>query len=284
VSRLLKLLEWVTVPQAAKKLSAIVGEEVSEADVLQLALEGRIALSVNFVNHTNARRGKAIPLSEATNRPGMPLPYGGVYYGIFLPDGKRVLVLDDDVVSISGVWDLPMIGGESLDVNHRYQKLTDGPEVTLSCLDGVFVQRADDLCQLQEHKENNEYVPKERLKTPWFHRGNFFPAGCLPEDSVFVVRTAELARFQADLSEADDKPRTAAAPLAPRSETTYLNIIGAMVELMLSQSDAGRAHSIFTSQTAIIDALIAHNPGADGISRTTLEGKFAEARRRLHST
>ena len=69
-----------------------------------------------------------------------------------------------------------------------------------------------------------------------------------------------------------------------RAEATYLNIVGAMLELMLGKSDAGRAHSIFTSQAAIIDALIAHNPKTDGISRTTLEGKFADARRRLHST
>lgn len=69
-----------------------------------------------------------------------------------------------------------------------------------------------------------------------------------------------------------------------RAETTYLNIVGAMLELMLGKSDAGRAHSIFTSQAAIIDALTGHNPNKDGISKTTLEAKFAEARRRLNST
>lgn len=76
----------------------------------------------------------------------------------------------------------------------------------------------------------------------------------------------------------------ATAPLHPRAETTYLNIVGAMLELMLGKSDAGRAHSIFTSQAAIIDALTGHNPNKDGISKTTLEAKFADARRRLNST
>jgi hypothetical protein len=69
-----------------------------------------------------------------------------------------------------------------------------------------------------------------------------------------------------------------------RAEATYLNIVGAMLELMLGKSDAGRALSIYTSQAAIIDALITHNPKTDGISKTTLEGKFADARRRLKST
>ena len=79
-------------------------------------------------------------------------------------------------------------------------------------------------------------------------------------------------------------PQGATAPLHPRAEATYLTIIGAMLELMLGKSEAGRPHSIFASQAAIIDALIVHNPSAPGISKTTLEGKFAEARRRLHST
>lgn len=69
-----------------------------------------------------------------------------------------------------------------------------------------------------------------------------------------------------------------------RAEATYLTIIGALLELALGKSEAGRAHSIFASQAAIIDALIAHNPSAPGISKTTLEGKFADARRRLHAT
>jgi len=70
----------------------------------------------------------------------------------------------------------------------------------------------------------------------------------------------------------------------PRSEATYLTIIGALVELVLSKTPAGKPQSVFDSQAAIIDALIAHNPNTHGISKTTLEGKFADARRRLNST
>ena len=43
------------------------------------------------------------------------------------------------IVSIDGIWDLPMHGAEQLDVEHRYQALTDGPEVTLTNIDGTFV-------------------------------------------------------------------------------------------------------------------------------------------------
>ena len=44
------LKEWLTVPDAAKRLSVIFGEEVTEADVLRLALDGHLKLSIYFVN------------------------------------------------------------------------------------------------------------------------------------------------------------------------------------------------------------------------------------------
>jgi|GEM_PF-537964 len=68
-----------------------------------------------------------------------------------------------------------------------------------------------------------------------------------------------------------------------RSETTYLNIIGAMLNLMLSASAGGQKHSIFDNQLAIIDALVNHHSNTPGISRRTLESKFSEANKSLPS-
>ncbi len=73
-------------------------------------------------------------------------------------------------------------------------------------------------------------------------------------------------------------------PLSQRSETTYLNIIGALIEVMLSNSPGGRPHSVFQSQVAVIDSLLAHFPGTPGIAKRTLEEKFAEGKRSLHAT
>lgn len=67
-----------------------------------------------------------------------------------------------------------------------------------------------------------------------------------------------------------------------RSETTYLNIIGAMLALMLGKSPAGKAQSVFESQAAIIGALLGHHEGKPGISARTLEEKFAAGKRSLN--
>lgn len=82
----------------------------------------------------------------------------------------------------------------------------------------------------------------------------------------------QLASIKADL----EKQK----PLDPRSETTYLNIVGAMVSLCLMQSPSGRPYSVFESQAALIDQLVA-NFSAAGITKRTLEEKFAAAKRSL---
>ena len=65
LSKLLRLKDWLTVPKAARDLSILVGEDVTEADVLQFALEGRLTLSVRLVNRVTARPGKIIPPADA---------------------------------------------------------------------------------------------------------------------------------------------------------------------------------------------------------------------------
>jgi hypothetical protein len=65
---LLKLREWLTVPEAARHLSALFGEDVTEADILRLALDGHLTLSVYFLNAATARCGKTIPLADAERK------------------------------------------------------------------------------------------------------------------------------------------------------------------------------------------------------------------------
>ena len=69
----------------------------------------------------------------------------------------------------------------------------------------------------------------------------------------------------------------------PRSEVTYLNIIGGMLELMLSSSPTGRKLSVYDNQAAIVDALESQYSDKQGISQRTLEEKFAEAKRNINN-
>lgn len=69
----------------------------------------------------------------------------------------------------------------------------------------------------------------------------------------------------------------------PRSEATYLNIVGGMLTLLLGKSPSGIPYSSFGSLDAVISALIAHYGGRSGISERTLSSKFAAAKRHISS-
>lgn len=72
--------------------------------------------------------------------------------------------------------------------------------------------------------------------------------------------------------------------ITDRAEATYLHVIGAMLDLMLGQSPAGTSYSSFRTQEAIVSALVAHHGGVMGITERTLNGKFAQARRKVRSS
>ena len=67
--------------------------------------------------------------------------------------------------------------------------------------------------------------------------------------------------------------------LSPRSETTYLNIVGSLLNLLLGRAPSGQPYSSFKTQEAIISAMVAHHAERLGITERTLQAKFAAARR-----
>lgn len=204
MSKLYKLKEWLTLDDAASHLSKLLDEPVSVADVMRLGLDSRITLSVYFVNGTYGKRLVAVP--EKDLRIAQGLEGHDVILADQLPDG-RYAVTDDTLTTLTGVWDLTMWGGERLDVEARYQRLIEGPEVTLVDTMGAIVRNDD----------GAEYV----LYTHFDYGGkDVYPPSDLPEDALIVVRTAALAQFLESLTE--ENPKT---DLDPREYTTLYKML-----------------------------------------------------------
>ena len=89
-----------------------------------------------------------------------------------------------------------------------------------------------------------------------------------------------LAKEQAARGDASDTSREPGL----RSETTYLNIIGGLLTLLLGKSPSGTAYSCFHSMDAVVSALLAHHEGRPGLSERTLWSKLAQARRHLEAS
>lgn len=345
MSKLFKLKEWLSVADAARHLTIAFGEEVTEADVLRLALDGHLQLSVNFVNHAQARCGQIIPWEETEwllvpplikktankqDQESIPdqilecppklqaqlnkIPLNEREEFIPIPrslkiDEERFLTLSDKVVTIMGVWDLPMIGNERLDIEHAYQNLTGGPAVTLQGIDGAFVHNSDEqMYQLQEdfddnkyqsgssaqleelrakivneeidkseaerllnqHKEARKEFLKERESQPKSSR--YFPAGGLPKDSVLVVRTEALRNFERKVTEAPEQATE--KPLSTTERNTLLTIIGLMANDGYG-NDLSKPYHLAKEiqQTAELQGI--------KISDDTIADKFKEAKKVL---
>ena len=98
------------------------------------------------------------------------------------------------------------------------------------------------------------------------------------ERSLDTVNTQhQLLREQAE------NLSTAARDISPRSETTYLNIVGGLLTLLLGKSPGGRPYSSFETVESIIGALLAHYEGRPGISERTLWAKFTAAKRHVNA-
>ncbi|QDH68620.1 protein kinase [Pseudomonas azotoformans] len=72
-----------------------------------------------------------------------------------------------------------------------------------------------------------------------------------------------------------------AKEISGQSKAGYLNVIGALVNTLLGSSESGRRHSIFDSQASIVDSITAHYSEVPGLSKRSLDEKFAAARRSL---
>lgn len=279
MSKLFKLKEWLNIDEAALHFSSAIGETVEKKDIFRLALDGHLTLSVNLVNRAQARRGELVG------------PDGVVYYdssALFTAelvkkivmegitekaDGSKevqkslkvsdelFLNLDDEVKSVGGIWDLSMFGGETLDLEHEYQMLTDGPEVTLEVMDGVILRRGHDACQLVESFDHNELQEgsiaqkkviekmiieqslsdehaenlrdkykverKEYLENRSKNKNeeDYYPVGALPEDAVYIIKTDEILRF---LSSLDDAEKEINTNLGAREKNTLLVLLATM--------------------------------------------------------
>jgi hypothetical protein len=260
IASLSKLKEWWTLPDAAQHLSRVFGIEITEVALLQFALDGYMKLSVYLVNGVIARKlvrikdaeGEGYPVCISEIFPTYPLNDKGRLSPFIRKsgsDGARFLNLETNVTTINGVWDLPLIGGERLGVEHELHRLLSLPNVNLPDLNNVLVERHDgEMWLLQEHygdiesrkgssaqlakmrqyiadnnigdeealELNNQYSEERKRfnARKWGEDTTYIP-DWLPEDGVLVVRKKAMMEFERHIG--DNEPESNAS--------TQMNII-----------------------------------------------------------
>ncbi|PXX51054.1 hypothetical protein [Aquitalea magnusonii] len=304
MNKLFKLKKFLTLEDAAKRLTASLGEDVDIKDVLQLAIDGHLKLSVDFVNHTQAIPCNRVPIADAKFSLFMNPSIKGEMLEIFnkefpktaeytsdelLNESKNwidhlsqqlldilkeypltaiykgprneteVFELEDHIVTLKGCYTLPMIGAERLDIRHEFQLKTGGPSITLTSIDGAFVEDENGkIYQLQESFDDNQYQKgslaagkelerqikqkkikedeakkirdehtknrKEYLKKAASQpeKNNYYPSSGLPSDSVLMVKASDISKFEASLEDNGDSGNSSDLP----SDTTLKMLAG----------------------------------------------------------
>jgi hypothetical protein len=300
LSKIFQLKQWLSISEAAKHLSNRWNEEVTSADVLRLALDGHLKMSVNFVNHARGLLAKVVGYDEVEwddmppelrlHIPNIPDEAKGkpikVMRSLNIGDG-RYLNVADTLTTINGIWDLPMIGAERLDVEHRFQMLTGGAAVSLMNLEGPFVENESGvMCQLHESMDDgklantskdlltairdslvdgsiddafavrilNEHQSERQRHLE--HKAarpdvSHYPAAGLPTDAVLVVRTSVLREFEESLEKPSSKVDR---PLATNERNTLLTLIAALCANTGIQSTDRGAAALLTQMTDGIGA------------------------------
>src|SRR5579871_3533432 len=134
-------LEWLTLDEAAVRLSPVIGHQITPSAVLRLALEERLTLSVYFPTAVFARE----VIKEETNEPWIgnnvrrvgqwpPLLWGT------LVDGYTLTFLEE-LQFLRGVFDAPLIGIERLEAEQLVAKSVGAADHTRSLYqrEGCFV-------------------------------------------------------------------------------------------------------------------------------------------------
>lgn len=107
-------------------------------------------------------------------------------------------------------------------------------------------------------------VPQELAK--------FFPDG--------VSLSKRFAQLQSELVDLKTKLESVKVPNA-RAETTYLNIIAALLEYIEGRLPDVEKHPSFKSEAKLIEGIAEHFQGFGGLSKSNLSRKFPEARRSI---
>lgn len=263
MKKLSNLKKWLTLPEAAAYMSLIIGEPVSENDILFFALNSSLQLSVDLVNGSRARRGTVVDADQSVierhNDDVVPLS----------PTSN--LVLEDKLLYIRGLFELPLYGQEEIALLSKFHTETKGPKVNLIANNGVFVSRGEDVYQLydyfdsmpgvvgskaflKEKQDQAENHPDEEMKrraeTALSHyeeerkeilkhvdalpewRECCIPAHKIPEDIVLMVHKDDLDEFLESKCDADSEAAgSEERPLRGKERSNYLNLIGALADL-----------------------------------------------------
>jgi hypothetical protein len=211
---------------------------------------------------------ESVPSLDGTRE--VQLPIGGPIFSLVDGTFLQGMGVFGELES-NAPWSLPLIGGETAFVEASFWAANFTPREETTHIDGCIVFGGDG-----EHRHYHRLVAYQRSgKT-----SNPYPLGSLPENTKLCMTPRHVHEFVSSLDDSSESPDRhrlgqTSSSLGDRERNGLLLTIAALLSFVLTPR-SGR-----TSQAAVITELIENYGEKDGISKTTLESRFAAGNRLL---
>lgn len=302
VKKLYKLKKWLTLEETAKRLSTELEDEITVADVLQLAIDKVLRISVNFPHDWC---GKVCEITtdetivkqsekEILGLNGDPFIYSEYEQ---CSETEYLKIMPDIRHFKSGIWELKLIGNEKIDLEWQLKEEKDLPTVDIFNLSGFYVRNKEGIIiERHTHLYSDEYVKlqkeirndfkqqlakatipdseklkiRENIDNKEFKISDFYYP-CVGigeiEGAFFVVQTEHINEFLNSLG--DDEP-------------SNLSLDSALY-LLAEVINAVKSKNKKWTQSAIIDEILTQRQGKSitGLEQRTIEEYFSTANKRL---
>lgn len=266
--KIYKLKKWLTLEETAKCLSTELEDEITIADVLQLAIDKELRISVNFphdwkgkICDVTTNTEKVNQYKEVTGLDGKPFK---LYEYEKCSETEYIKVLPEIYYFEAGVYELKLIGNEKLDLEFMMKLENDLPAVDVIQLNGFYVLSNDGTVIERQSK-----LPSDDPN--W--ADHYYPCSGIGDidGAFFVIQTQHINELIDSLE--DDEP-------SKLSLDNALYLIAEMLRATKSKSKKWK-------QENIIDEILLYrqnnNEKINGLEKRMIEEYFSTANKKLKS-
>ena len=235
----MQLKKWLTIDDAANYLSALFSEPVDTKDILQLALEEHLKLSINFTKVIDVMEVSISPFSETTSTPS-PDGFGQVNF----EDKAYHVSTSPQLIKVDGLWDLKLVGGGEDYIKASLLNFLELNSQVQNSVSGIYIERDNKTyCLYEKHKdydEDNSLFLLDsfleniiKIENTGLDDGYYKPMPTIPSHAFLVVSRSSLNEFEQKIQSVNTPPvalesNTNNKPLDARVHTTLLIIVAAL--------------------------------------------------------
>ncbi|MDD0823107.1 hypothetical protein PTQ27_01285 [Mannheimia sp. AT1] len=271
--KLFKLKKWLTLEETAKRLSTELEDEVTAADVLQLAIDKVLRISVNFPHDWKGKNCDVTTDVEKANQYTEVIGLDGKPFKLCeyekCSETEYIKILSEIYYFEAGVYELKLIGNEKLDLEFMMKLENDLPAVDVIQLNGFYVLSSNGTVIERQSRLYKNFCD---LATREIDSFDYPCAGIADiEGAFFVIQTEHINEFLDSLEE--DEP----------SKLSLDNALYLIAEMLRATKSKNKKWT----QGDIIDEILLYRQNRDekanGLEKRMIEEYFLTANKKLKS-